>query len=115
MDISFTILDGFLGVAEGQVAFIARTNSMVFEKAIEVCKSFPNASISFTSSETTCKKELSIIKDIYRLFKNKDLDEIKNKFIRKQLKENSPYLCFKEKVINMEDSPLLRKLKVIIK
>ena len=86
---------------------------MVFEKAIEVCKSFPNASISFTSSDTTCKKELNVIKDIYRLFKNEDLDEIKNKFIRKQLQETSPYRSFKEKVIIMEDSPLLRKLKVI--
>ena len=111
---SFSV-DGYLGIAVGQVAFIARTNAIVFETAIEIFRSQPNRSLAFTSDAKTCKKELNTIMDVYRLFKNEETNKIKSKLIQKMLRDvanANPFEKLKDFARDHNDVLFKRKIKV---
>ena len=100
---------------EGQVAFISRTNAVLFELMLVASHTRPHVKIAFTGGSNAVRTELNTFLDIYRYMKGTDTKKIKNKVLQNGINKKLRFEVFKEEIMrsnNMFLQPYKMKIKV---
>lgn len=107
------ITGGFSGITQGQLAYVARTNAVLFDKVVEVITSQPEAKIAFAGTMSTYG--LDMILDIHRYMTETDLHLVTTPLVKRFLDNNSPFSRFKNHAEDQGyDDQLICKIKVCV-